>query len=157
MRKLTFERVDPSDHYLIEIIAEWYNLHWKIKPSITIERLKNFEPIGIPCHYIVKKEAVPVATGGLYTDDGVGLLKVFPEYKKIPYWISLVYTLPEHRGQGIAAYLCKNIELYAKQHGLSKLNLYTNTAEKIYLRECWKPLERIWYKEADTVIMEKEL
>ena len=158
MHPLTIERINPSDINLIQLVADWYNnMEWKIEPSITITRLSDFANIGLPCHLLVKHDGTPVATGGLYADLGIGLLRVFPEYKKHPYWISLVYTLPEFRGQGIAAFLCKAMEQLAKQHGLTKLNLYTNTAEKLYLREGWTPLERVIYKDSDTVIMEKDL
>jgi GNAT superfamily N-acetyltransferase len=152
---ITIARVHADDDQSIDLIANWYASEWTIPIQTTVDRLKTFDSTGIPLHIIVKENDIPVATGGIYTDNGVGLLRVKPEYKVYPHWLSLVYTLPEKRGTGIGTILCSNLEEIAQAAGLHKLHLYTNTPTKLYLRRQWKPIERINYQNQDTVIMEK--
>jgi len=152
---ITIEKVNPSDTKLIQLIAEWYHQEWNIPATTTTQKINSFKENSIPLQIVVKENNIPIATGGIYTH--VGLLDVFPEYKKYNYWLALVYTVPEKRNHGIGALLCNALEEQAKRYGIEKLFLFTYTAEKLYLKLNWTPIERFIYKENDTVIMEKNL
>ena len=59
--------------------------------------------------------------------------------------------------KGFGTMLLNQIEHCAKERGLTKIYLYTFTAESLYRRCGWKELDRVMYKDHDTVIMEKML
>ena len=152
---INIERVNPEDKELINLIAQWYYEEWKIPVLNTEQKLGAFPKEEIPFHIIIKENNIPIATGGLHTH--VGLLDVLPEYKKYKHWVAVIYTIPEKRGNGYGGMLCNFIEKMAKEFRLTKLHLCTFTAENLYLRLNWKPLNRITYKEHKTVVMEKEI
>lgn len=154
---MTIERVDPADIELITQIADWYYQEWKIPAEKTILRISKFKKKGFPFHIIIKKEGKPIATGGLYTDDGMGLPTLMPAYrKKHEPWVALLYTLPEVRGKGLGAILTTIVEEMGVELGYTTQYLYTFTAEPLYLRLGWEVIERLTYNgHENTVVMRK--
>ncbi len=69
----------------------------------------------------------------------------------------MLYTDKNFRNKGIGGLLLKEIENAAKDLGLSKIYLYTNSAERLYRRNQWMTIEKIIYKGKETAIMEKEI
>lgn len=155
--ELTIERVNPADLELIEQIAAWYYLEWKIPPEKTIQRISKFKKKGFPFHIIIKKDGQPIATGGLYTDDGMGLPTLMPAYRnKYEPWIALLYTIPKIRGKGLGGMLTGIVEGMGVELGYTTQYLYTFTAEPLYLRLGWKVIERLTYNgHENTVLMQK--
>ncbi|MDN5200229.1 GNAT family N-acetyltransferase [Fulvivirgaceae bacterium BMA10] len=154
---IDIKKIDPQDKPLMELIASWYYKEWSIPIDNTLKSLNEFKKQGFPFQLVIKENNIPVATatGGLYRK--VGLHHVFPQYQKYGPWIALLYTIPEKRGQGLGAVLCKSIEEMALELEFKKIYLYTFTAERLYLRLNWQPIKRIVYRAHDTVIMKKEL
>lgn len=155
MSNIDYKRITPADTELIRLIADWYFAEWNIDKAATIERLNSFPNDGIPFQVVMTLEGLPIATGGVYHH--VGLLDAEPRLKMYQPWLALVYTLPEHRGKGYGAMLCKEIQAQTKALAIKELFLFTHTAESLYKRLGWEQLERITLKGKDIAIMKKEL
>ena len=155
MSGLTIEKLDPSNQNEINRIAGWYHTEWKIPIEKTTERLLNQDPNDVLFQLVLKKNNTPIATGGLYNI--VGILFEHERFRKFKPWVALLYTTPENRHCGYGAQLLSEIEIIAKKTGIPCLYLYTFTAEALYLKNGWKPMERVIYKGHNTVIMSKEI
>jgi GNAT superfamily N-acetyltransferase len=152
---IDYKRITPADAELINLIADWYFTEWNIDKTITIKRLNNFPGAMLPFQVVLTLDGSPIATGGVYHH--VGLLDVEPRLKIYQPWLALVYTLPEHRGKGYGAMLCKEIQARTKAVGTDYLYLFTHTAESLYKRLGWEQLEKITLKGKDIAVMKKEL
>lgn len=150
-----FKFITPDDQIFIDQIAAMYLAEWDIPMQVTIDRLTNLPLNAIPFHIVLLINDKPAATAGVHHD--VGLLKVEPRFSHLGPWVSLVYTLPEFRKQGLGALMCTYLEDHARSLGVEILYLYTATAEKLYQRLNWIPDERFIYKGLDTVLMWKKL
>lgn len=155
MSRILFQRVKPDDKKSIELIAEWYQREWNIAPQATIQKISNYPAEGVPFQILMTIDSLPVATGGLYHH--VGLLDYEPKYKIYGPWLALVYTTLENRNKGYGVLLCEKIQEISKGLGLKEIFLYTFTAEALYKRIGWEPLERVNYRDRDAVVMKKEL
>ncbi|MFL5730833.1 MAG: GNAT family N-acetyltransferase [Cytophagaceae bacterium] len=152
---LSTHLLKPSDQAQINQIAEWYFKEWNIPMERTRQRLEEHPNEDVLFQIVLKKDQMPVATGGIYNQ--VGILNEFPEFRKFRPWLALVYTDIDHRNLGLGNKLLQAIEARCKETGIGKIYLYTFTAESLYLKAGWQILERLDFKGHDTVVMEKEL
>lgn len=152
MPKIKYHLIKPEDSEIIELIAEWYLSEWNIPIQTTIEKLstENFE-----FQVLMTLDNRPVATGGIYNH--VGLLDKEPRLAIFKNWLALVYSIPEIRGKGLGASLCRFIENYSRELGLKNIYLFTHSAESLYRRLEWQQIERIALGGKDIVVMKKEL
>nr|WP_255723186.1 GNAT family N-acetyltransferase [Flavihumibacter fluminis] len=104
---------------------------------------------------VMTSDGVPIGTAGVYNT--VRILEKIPRLNIYTHWLALVYTIPMERGKGYGALLCEKVEEEAKKEGISKLHLYTYTAESLYKRGGWQLVERIEVESRNIVLMEKEL
>ena len=155
MNDIRHTLVKPDDNESIELIAGWYLTEWNIPKQTTIEKLKGFSADGLQFQLLIMLDGLPIATGGLYHH--VGLLDKEPKFKVYKHWLALVYTAPEHRSKGYGALLCNAILARSKELGLKDIYLFTYTAERLYKRLDWQPLERFTVDGKDIVVMKKEL
>ncbi len=155
MADITFHILQPNENNLIQLIADWYLSEWNIPTTKTIERLQAITVDNSQLQVIILLNDVPISTGGLY--DHVGLLDKEPGFKIYKNWLALVYTVPAMRHQGYGALIYNYIQEYAKQLGVEAMYLYTDTAERLYQRLGWYPLERVPLGERKIVVMKKEL
>lgn len=155
MTNIAYQLINADNQKHIELIADWYEKEWNIPAEKTIEKTKNLSTDGHEFQLIMTLDQIPVATGGLYNH--VGLIDKEPRLRVYEHWLALVYTKPEHRGKGLGALLCKHIQQHAKQLGLTDIYLFTHTAERLYLRLGWEPLERLFIGDRDIVVMRKRL
>jgi GNAT superfamily N-acetyltransferase len=102
---------------------------------------------------VLYKNNQPIATGGLYHN--VGILHEHEKFKKLGPWVALLFTEKNYRNQKFGELLLNEIENNSKNLGYNKIYLFTFTAEGLYLRNGWKPLERVIYKGHETVVMKK--
>ncbi|ALD43490.1 N-acetyltransferase [Serratia marcescens] len=58
------------------------------------------------------------------------------------YWLSEVFTHPQHRGQGIARNLIARCIEHGRIQGISELYLYTPDQQTLYQKLGWRPLEQ---------------
>ena len=155
MSDINYQIVTPEDHKSIELIANWYLSEWNIPVQTTIEKIKKLSPVNSEFQILMTLDGKPIATGGLYNH--VGLLDKEPKLKIYKNWLALVYTLPENRGKGLGAAICKHIQSHSQALGIKEIYLFTHTAENLYIRLEWQQLERIALGGKDIVVMKKEL
>ena len=153
MTNIKFAPVSPDDTFMIEQIAGWYFDEWKIPVDKTKAKLKAVTADSSQFQISMALDSNPIATGGLYNH--VGLLDKEPRFSVYKNWLVLVYTIPDRRHQGYGALLCNYIQEHAKNLGIDKINLFTDTAEQLYRRLGWKEIERLNIGQRNIVVMEK--
>lgn len=72
-------------------------------------------------------------------------------------WLGGVFVVSEYRGVGIGSALVKRVVQEARALRVSRLYLYTPSAEKFYASLGWSLMERTRYRDLDIVIMNHEL
>ncbi|MCU0425635.1 MAG: GNAT family N-acetyltransferase [Candidatus Kapabacteria bacterium] len=153
MNDISFHVLQASDDALLRTIAQWYREEWNILESTTIIRLANLSGKTGEFQIVAMQGGKPIATGGVYNH--VSLLDKEPRFTTHKHWLALVYSLPELRGKGMGAVICRHIEQHAQMLGVQELYLFTYTAERLYERLGWQALERLQAGEKDIVIMQK--
>jgi GNAT superfamily N-acetyltransferase len=155
MTALTCTLLQPDNTELFNTIAGWYHEEWKIPTQKTIQNLHHITSGSSQFQALLMLDNIPVATGGIYSH--VGLIDREPRFGIYNHWLSLVYTMPEHRHKGYGAELCSFISEHAMTINISKLHLFTDTAESLYTRLGWTPLERVSTGGRNVVVMEQDL
>ena len=72
-------------------------------------------------------------------------------------WLASVFVSPEYRHQGIATALVRRIIDEARALDVSRLYLYTPSAEQFYSRLGWSVVERIRYRNTPVVVMSYDI
>ncbi|QHT71650.1 GNAT family N-acetyltransferase [Rhodocytophaga rosea] len=155
MSKIQFKLISPGDHETIELIAQWYEIQWNIPASVTIKKINAFSTNGLERQVIMLLENSPVATAGIYHH--VSLVDKVPRFGMYKHWLALVYTLPAHRNKGLGALVCNYMQDQAKALGIAQLYLFTHTAETLYTRLGWHPIERLELGGKNIAVMKKDL
>ena len=148
--RLTYNQSD-----IFQQIANWYQMEWKFPLETTLSRLTAITPQKDQFQLVMTRNGIPIGTAGVYNT--VGILEKIPRLNIYSPWLALVYTIPMERGKGYGALLCEKVEKEAKKEGISKLHLYTDTAESLYKRCGWQVVERLQVESRNIVVMEKEL
>lgn len=152
---MKFQMIQPEDSEHIGVVADWYLKEWNLPIESTIGKISKLSAQNHEFQVLLTLDGNPVATGGLYNH--VSLLDKKPRLKSYQNWLALVYTQPHHRGKGLGALLCNHIQAYAAELGLKEIYLFTHTAENLYKRLAWQPLERFTLGDKEIVVMKKEL
>ena len=142
--EISFYKVQSTDEKLIDLISNWYLDEWNIPFENTYQRLANIQNDDVIFQLILSKNQEPIATGGLYKR--IGLLNVHPKFKKFEPWLALLYTIKNKRNLGFGEKLLQKIEDISKELGFKIIYLHTFTAERLYLRNNWKPLKELLIK-----------
>lgn len=143
---------EPGLHLLF---AQWYESEWQFAPTITMERLAALRSPDVPYQAAVWKDGVPIATGGIYHT--VSIHRTYPHLAQLQPWLALVYTVPEQRGKGIGAMLCRYLMDHAQQLGYRSMYLHTRTAQSLYERLGWTVREEVEVGERTFAIMQLDL
>ena len=152
---LEYHVLRADDKEKIELIAEWYFEEWKIPHEKSIQKLQNLNQGNRQVQVMITINNIPVATGGIYNH--VGLLDREPKFKIYKHWLALIYTTPEHRNKGFGSLICDFLQVGAAAENLEELYLFTHTAESLYLRLGWEPIQRLTSAGKDIVVMKKKL
>lgn len=151
---MKFELVNPDDEKSIEIISDWYYSEWKIPKEKTIANLKS-RTSNSQFQVLMTLNGVPISTGGLYNH--IGLLDKVPRLNIFKNWLALVYTIPDMRHKGYGALLCDHISSNSKKIGINEIYLFTDTAEKLYIRLGWHVIERLTIDDRNIAVMKKDV
>jgi GNAT superfamily N-acetyltransferase len=155
MPEINYQIIEPKDTKNIELIADWYLSEWNIPVQTSIDKIKKLSAHDFEFHVLMTLDNHPVATGGLH--NYISLMDKVPRLSIFKNWLSLVYTKPDFRGQGLGALICNHIQDRSKDVGLKEIYLFTHTAENLYKRLHWQQLERLALGGKDIVVMKKEL
>ena len=132
-QEIQIRKINTTDKDFINLAAAWYLEEWSIPIERTIQRLSTQVKDDVLFQLGLYKNGKPIATGGLYNN--VGLLHEHGKFTKFGPWIALLYTEPDSRNQGCGQILLQEIEKVSKEISLTKIYLYTFTAEHLYLRK----------------------
>jgi GNAT superfamily N-acetyltransferase len=155
MKSIEYHIITLDDQTSCTMISDWYLKEWRIPIETSLQKLSLCQTNNVPFQILMTIDNLPVATGGLYHH--VGLHDHFPKYKQYPFWLALVYTLPEYRGKGCGSMLCEKIQTIVRDLGFDEMWLFTDTAESLYQRLGWQTMEHIALKHRNVAIMKKYL
>jgi GNAT superfamily N-acetyltransferase len=145
-----------ADHlHLIPLLGRWYWGEWgPFEPERPLEdwvamlvpRTLRDE---IPTIYVALTGEVPVGTASLIPQDMSTHLEFSP-------WLAGVYVVPEHRRQGIGRALVHRVVRTAAALGVSRLYLFTDSAQRWYADMGWAEIGREFYLGREVTIMRIE-
>ena len=72
-------------------------------------------------------------------------------------WLGGLFVLPEYRNRGVGTLLMDRASVEARRLSISRLYLWTHTAERLYHRLGWQLVERADYFGKSAVVMEMNL
>jgi GNAT superfamily N-acetyltransferase len=72
-------------------------------------------------------------------------------------WLAGVFVAPERRRQGVGSALVQRVIDCAATLRVSRLYLYTPSAERMYSKLGWSTVERTEYRRANVLIMQREI
>jgi predicted N-acetyltransferase YhbS len=143
-----------------ELAEELARFSWNEWPSIYEHRGQTFADAlrkyqertnvnSIPLALVAFAEQKLVGTVSLKDDD----LEIRPEIK---HWLGGLFVVPEWRGRGVASALMRQATEKARRLKVPRLFLWTSSAEGLYLKLGWQPVERTDYCGTRIVIMEND-
>jgi GNAT superfamily N-acetyltransferase len=154
MEKLiTIRPLDAGETEVIRQIACWYETEWGTPVEKTIQRLSNVPGKDVIFHLVLRMDDEVVAAGGLWND--VNIFGFHEKLKKFRPWVAAIYTQESYRNRGLGSLMLEHIEERAIALGLEKLYLYTYSANQLYEKYGWKPIDSVEYRGHETAVMEK--
>lgn len=126
---------------LLPIIAEWLWREWWERKGRTLEETEAtyaecVAERGAPQTFILLEDDIPVGTVTMARKD-------LDERPDLTPWLAGVFVIPDRRGRGYVRHLFAEFEKACRAAPIDVAWLYTNTAERIYLRAGWEPTEVI--------------
>jgi len=107
------------------------------------------------------RDAIPMSWVAILDGEPVGSVKLIEQdmatHPELSPWLSSLYVVDEHRGEGIAAKLIDRCETAARTLGHETIYLYTTTAEGIFLKAGWQTRSRERYGDEQVTIMSRIL
>ena len=100
--------------------------------------------------FVLLEDNSPVATASFDQTD-------FPPRDHLTPWLASVFTLPEHRGKGLAGKLLARVDEEAKAQGFEQIYLHTTDQMTYYAKRGWVELEQLEFWGRTNVIMFKIL
>jgi GNAT superfamily N-acetyltransferase len=147
--------VDRSDDVL-KVTTLWYSV-WadRMGPdleSITEQFRTSLSRKSLPLDIVAILDGEIVGTAALKDHE---MKEIYPEHQ---FWLGSVFVTPTHRSLGIASLLTKHIIELANERRLPQLYLQTtDMTGGLYAKLGWVPLEQLFYKNTDTLLMVKKL
>jgi GNAT superfamily N-acetyltransferase len=139
---------------LVPIVAGWHYEEWGLghpggSPEMWTDTLRG--QLG--------RDSIPIAWVALLDGRPVGSVKLIEQdmatRPELSPWLSSLYVVEEHRGEGIASKLIDVCEEAARALGHETIYLYTTTAEGIYVKAGWETVIREPYGDEQVAIMSK--
>ena len=146
-----------ADHTdAIPMLARWAYEEWAyLHPDRTYAEVEALISEG--CN----KDVIPISLVAMDAGKVVGwaALKAsdFKARPNLGPWLGGLYVDKRQRRKGVGSRLVGEIEKLAARHGVKKLFLVTDGAEKLYSDLGWSVRERVRSKGVATVVMEKSL
>jgi GNAT superfamily N-acetyltransferase len=146
-----------ADHpEFLPTLAQWHHQEWGyMRPGDSAEaraartqRLLGHDEI--PTVFVAFSGSVLFGSAMLIAHD-------METRKDLTPWLAGVYVAPEHRRKGIGSALVGRVVECAERLGAARLYLYTPSAERMYSRLGWTPMERVEYRGSDVLIMQRSL
>ncbi len=126
---------------LLPVISEWLWLEWWKNKGHTLEQTQAIyadcvAEKGAPQTFVLLEGELPVGTATLARRD-------LDERPDLTPWLAGVFVVPDRRGRGYVNHLFTLFERACRAASVDVAWLYTNTAERVYLRAGWETVEII--------------
>jgi GNAT superfamily N-acetyltransferase len=126
---------------LLPVIADWLWHEWWKKRGRSLEETQAIYAdcragIGASQTLVLLADDVPIGTVTLARED-------LDERPHLTPWLAGVYVVPGRRGRGYVRHLLKAFDGACRLASIKTAWLYTNTAERVYLRTGWQVAEII--------------
>ena len=126
---------------LLPIVAKWLWREWWEKKGRTLEQTEAIYADcvvekGAPQTFLLIEGELPVGTVTLDRKD-------LEERPDLTPWLAGVFVVPDRRGRGYVNYLFTEFERACRAASVEIAWLYTNTAERVYVRAGWETVEVI--------------
>ncbi|WP_341835525.1 GNAT family N-acetyltransferase [Chitinophaga pollutisoli] len=141
MPGIQLHNLQSADTSLIHLVAEWYFSEWHLPMDATKTMLRAICDDPDQMQVVLLAGGSPVATGAICRH--VGLQDRVPRFAGYAPWLARVYTLPEHRRKGYGEKICRYLQSACGELGISRLYLFTDTAEQLYTKLGWVVMERL--------------
>ncbi len=154
---MAFSIVSTADRPdLVEVTARWRweaffrKLGRSFEDVLAVAQRTAADARTMPRTFVLLHENEPIGTASLAADD-------LEERPDLTPWLAGVFVVPHARGQGHAARLIATVEQAAAAAGFPVLWLYTNTAERVYARAGWQPVEIVQHNDKAYTLMRRVL
>ena len=159
----TMRHADVSVDYLAnhpELAAELAQWSWKEWRVFYDARGRTLDDGIRSYRERAQVDSLPLAlvafAGGKLIGTASLLVQDLPTRPELTPWLASVFVLPEWRQRGVASLLVRRALEEARRLKLPTLFLWTSSAEALYLKLGWRPLERTEYCGKRIVIMQLE-
>jgi len=155
MQSVTLERLDAVSPHL-RIVAGWTFSAWGHQhPEYDSDSWRNAVAAycgeaGVPSVFVAMRDGEPLGTASLSPDDMSIRRELSP-------WLASVFVPEASRGRGLASELVQRVEDEARDHGITRLYLYTPDQQALYARLGWREHEEVDYLGERVTIMVREL
>ena len=120
---------------LLPTIADWLWREWWQRQGCSLEQTQAIyaecrAEVGAPQTFVLLADGTPVGTATLARKD-------LAERPNPSPWLAGVFVVPEARGRGYVTHLLTAFDKACRAATIETAWLYTNTAERVYLRSGW--------------------
>ncbi len=124
----------------LPIVAYWNYKEWHTGElpfdDIIVRYQGRMNYAAVPTTLIAIEDTMPVGSVSLKLDD-------LPERPDLNPWLASFIVTPDYRGRGIGRLLIRAAEAAAKEAGVTRLYLFTHTANALYEKEGWTYLDKV--------------
>jgi GNAT superfamily N-acetyltransferase len=140
---------------LIPLVAKWaHEEFWSYVRKTLEETQRLFTPVPrpswLPRTFVLLDGGTPAGMASIVEHD----LDSRPQWSP---WLAAVVVARAARGRGHSRTLVRFIEGFARENGVETLWLYTWSAEGLYAKLGWHPVERLEHNGREVVVMNKNL
>ena len=144
-----------------EFLEQVAQLSWKEWQEVYEQRDQTLEHCLKNYQERMNIDRLPLTLVGLRTGELVGMVSLkFHDMDTRPDldpWLGGLLVLPEWRNRGVGTMLTQRAVEEARKLNVSRLYLWTPSAEPLYHKLGWQVVERTKYFDTDAVVMQMEL
>jgi GNAT superfamily N-acetyltransferase len=142
-----------ADHPdFIPILAAWHHQEWGyLHPGDSVE--KRMARLRGECGHTEIPTTVIAFTGPTLLGSAMLVAHDMDTRLELSPWLGGVFVAPDRRGEGIGTALVHRIVAEASALGVSRLYLYTPSADQFYVRLGWSVIEHTRYRETNVIVM----
>jgi GNAT superfamily N-acetyltransferase len=140
---------------LLTFVAKWAHEEFWSRIGKTLEETQHlFTPASgpewLPRTFVLLEGETPVGMASVVEHD----LESRPQWSP---WLASVVVDRAARGRGHSRTLVRFIEDFARGNGVETLWLFTWSAEPVYAKLGWRPVERLQHNGREVVVMNRNL
>jgi len=143
------------------VADELAKISWTEWRSIYEARRQTFADVLKTCRERMNIDRLPLALVALDGDKLVGTVSLKPQdlevRPELTPWLGGMFVVPEWRRRGVASLLMQRAVEEARRLKLATLYLWTSSAEGLYRKLGWQPVEGLDYCGKHIVVMRSDL